>query len=95
MEFATGLINYCHLVPETTHLLLCMRKSLDPSFTVLDLMEVIGKSSLVDFYRSRLHFRARSGLEEGNHDCAAVCAELFEGFSGDHRTAEERNADQV
>ena len=94
VDFVTGLIHYCHLAPRTPHLVLCLSKSLDPSFTVLDLMKVIDRSSLVDFYKSRLHLRARPGLDEKDHECAAMFAGFFEGFTWDHRTVEEINEDQ-
>ena len=90
VDFATGLVHYCHEVPMMPHLVLCLNKSLDPSFTVLGLMKVIGRSRLIDFYEPRLHHRASPGQDEEDLEYAT----FFEGFSFDYRTEEEARRDQ-
>ena len=58
-DFVTGLVSYCHEVSPERFLKLILRFGTDKDFSVLHLMEIIGKPHLVEYYRDKLIHRER------------------------------------
>lgn len=58
-EFVTALVSYCHSIPPERFLKLMLTFATDKDFSVLHLMQIIGKPHLVDFYRDKLVRRQR------------------------------------
>lgn len=58
-DFVTGLVSYCHSISPDRFLRLLLRFGTDPHFSVLHLMQIIGKPHLVEFYRDKLYRRER------------------------------------
>lgn len=59
VELTTGLVSYCHSVPPDQLMTLMLTFGTDHSFSVLDLLRVIGKTRLISYYRRRLVDRDR------------------------------------
>jgi len=52
-KFVVALVEYSHKVSESQHVIFCVEKSQDPSYTIFDLMTTIGMGDLVEFYRGK------------------------------------------
>lgn len=59
VEFTTGLVSYCHSIPPDQLMTLMLTFGTDHSFSILDLLRVIGKTRLISYYRRRLVDRDR------------------------------------
>ena len=58
-EFVTALVSYCHSISPQRFLKLILRFGTDKNFSVLHLMQIIGKPHLVEYYRDKLVSRER------------------------------------
>ena len=59
VEFTTGVVSYCHRIPPDRLMTLMLTFGVDDSFSVLDLLRIIGKSHLIPYYRRKLVNRDR------------------------------------
>ncbi len=64
VDFTTGIVSYCHNIPPDQLMALILTFGVDESFSILDLLRVIGKSRLISYYRKRLVNRQRPRLLE-------------------------------
>ena len=62
IEFMTGLVSFSHEVSSVQHIAICMARVTDDKFSILDLMKLIGKKHLVEYYRDRFHMRQRPDI---------------------------------
>ncbi|KAI4131341.1 MAG: hypothetical protein LQ347_003032 [Umbilicaria vellea] len=58
-EFVTALVSYCHSISPERFMRLILRFGTDRDFSVLHLMQIIGKPHLVQFYQGKLYRRER------------------------------------
>ncbi|MCJ1364347.1 hypothetical protein MMC16_003457 [Acarospora aff. strigata] len=58
-EFTTGIVEYCHGVPPDRFMRLLLTFGADSEFSLLDLLQVIGKAHLISYYKRRLFDRER------------------------------------
>lgn len=59
IELTTGIVSYCHSIPSDQLMTLILTFGVDHSFSVLDLLRVIGKTHLISHYRKGLVDRRR------------------------------------
>ena len=62
IEFVTGLVNFSHEVSSAQHIAICMTRVTDDKFSILDLLKLIGKKHLVEYYWDKLYMRQRPDI---------------------------------
>lgn len=86
-EFTTGIVEYCHRIPPDKLMRLLLTFGTNDEFSLLNLLQIIGKAHLVEYYKPKLANRERPQIpfktpgNEESFDRGAISDDFFGGIS--------------